>query len=281
MVITKILEGVLSAGQTSISFTDSDISNSLIRTYSSDDDLYPVSRTIAGNTLTITYEAQNTNKAIAVEIVKEGLDIVDNVTSTDTNKALSANQGKVLKDSIITSLSGLNDVNISSPAGDDILTYDAIEDEWTNTAMPSIPVNIDDLEDVTVTSPSNGQVLTYNDGEWVNAGSSAGGTIYSTSERAVGTWIDNSTLYQITADVGAVSAGSSKTVTYSDLGISNIDKVVYFDVMINGTHNSNFNRPDNVNTEFYTQLVSTGIFVRTYNTAITSAYATIRYTKSS
>ena len=279
MVITKILEGVLVAGQTSISFTDSDISNSLIRTYSSDDDLYPVSRTIAGNTLTITYEAQSTNKGIAIEIVKEGLDIVDNVTSTDTNKALSANQGKVLKDSIITSLSGLNDVNINTPEDDDMLIYD--NGEWINAAMPSIPANIDDLDDVTITSPSNGQVLTYNDGEWVNAGSSAGGTSYSTSERSVGTWIDNSTLYQITVDIGTLSANSSKTLAYSDIGISNVDKIVYLDIMINNTHNSNFNRPDNANTEFYTQMVATGIFIRTYNTAISSGYATIRYTKSS
>lgn len=159
MVITKILEGVLVAGQTSISFTDSDISNSLIRTYSTDDDLYPVSRTIAGNILTITYEAQSTNKAIAVEIVKEGLEIVDNVTSTDTDKALSANQGKILKDSIITSLSGLNDVNINTPEDDDILIYD--NDEWINTPMPSIPENISDLDDVSISSITDGQVLAW------------------------------------------------------------------------------------------------------------------------
>ena len=100
MTVTKILEQTLSAGSTSVSFTDADIPNSLIRVFSSNSDLIPVSRILSGNTLTVTYEAQSNAIDVAVEIVKAGLDIVDNVTSTDTDKALSAKQGKVLKDAI-------------------------------------------------------------------------------------------------------------------------------------------------------------------------------------
>lgn len=100
MVVRKILEKSLPVGQTSVTFTDSDIPNSLIRVYSSDSNLFPIDRTLAGTTLTINYEAQDSIKYIALEIVKQGLDIIDNVTSTDTDAALSANQGKVLKDLI-------------------------------------------------------------------------------------------------------------------------------------------------------------------------------------
>ena len=97
MVITKILEGTLNAGATSISFTDSDIPNSLVRIFSSKDNMYPKTRTLSGSTLTITYEAQSTNTSIAVALEKESLSIEDNLTSDSTSNALSAKQGKVLK----------------------------------------------------------------------------------------------------------------------------------------------------------------------------------------
>lgn len=100
MVISKILEGTLTAGQTSISFTDSDLPNSLIRVYSSNADIIPVSRTLTGTTLTVVYEAQVNNLGVAVEIVKDGMTINDTLTSDATDEALSAKQGKALKDAI-------------------------------------------------------------------------------------------------------------------------------------------------------------------------------------
>ena len=169
MVVRKILETTLAAGATTVTFTDSDIPNSLIRVYSNDPDLMPQTQTLSGTTLTITYEAQSSAKGIAVEIVKQGLDIVDNVTSTDIDKALSANQGKVLKDAI-----------------------DSI-------VIPTVPENITDLNDVSVTDIENGQVLAWNitSEKFENVGQSGGGSQnYSTSEVVIGKWIDNSDVYK-------------------------------------------------------------------------------------
>lgn len=146
MLVRKILETTLAAGSTSVSFTDSDILNSLIRVYSTDPDLMPVEQSLTGTTLTITYEAQSSAKGIAVEMVKQGLEIVDNLTSSDTDKALSAKQGKVLKDAI-----------------DDIV-------------IPTVPESITDLDDVIFTDPTNGQVLKYQNGIIVNGDESGGGS---------------------------------------------------------------------------------------------------------
>ena len=132
MLVIKILEATLVAGQETVTFTDSEIPNSIISTNCSDPDLYPVSSTLSGNVLTLTYEKQSSDKYIAVTLLKQDLDIVDNVTSEDSNKALSAKQGKLLKDAI-----------------------DSI-------VIPTVPENITDLDDVAISSIQNGQVLAWN-----------------------------------------------------------------------------------------------------------------------
>ena len=148
MVVRKILEKTLTAGSTSISFTDSDIPNSLIRVYSSKSNLFPVSQTLSGNVITITYEAQSSDTGIALEIVKQGLDIVDDVTSDDSDKALSAKQGKALKTLI------------------------------DNIVIPTVPENITDLDDVAVSDIQDNQVLAWNSTseKFENVNQSGGGS---------------------------------------------------------------------------------------------------------
>ena len=163
-LVRKILESVLTAGQTSISFNDSDIPNSLIRVYASKADLFPVRQTLSGNVITIEYEAQSNNVGIALEIVKQGLDIVDDLTTEDNTKALSANQGYVLK--------GLID----------------------NIVIPTVPENITDLDDVDVTNIANGQVLAWNSitEKFENVNQSGGSSIvYSDDEQLIGTYFGN------------------------------------------------------------------------------------------
>lgn len=147
-LVSKILEATLTAGSTMVTFTDTDIPNSLIRVFSSDSDIIPESRVLSGNSLTVTYPAQSNNIGVALEIVKQGLDIVDNVTSEDASKALSAKQGKVLKDAI-----------------DSII-------------IPTIPENITDLDDVNVSDIQSGQVLAWNSSteKFVNVDQSGGGS---------------------------------------------------------------------------------------------------------
>ena len=65
--------------------------------------------------------------------------VIDNLTSTSSTDALSANQGRVLK--------GLVDSKADAS---------------------SVPSDLDDLSDVTITSPASNQVLKYNGSAWVN-----------------------------------------------------------------------------------------------------------------
>lgn len=199
MVVRKIIERTLEEGQTSITITDTDIPGSLVRTYSNDPDLMPVQLVLTGSTLKIDYEAQSTDKYVAVELVKQGLDIIDNLTSTDTDAALSAKQGKVLKDLVdgiipIRNLTALDDVLVTNLTDGDILKYDAEEEKFVNYLLPDIPVYLGDLGDIVLDSVATGQVLTYNGAYWTNA-APTGGNNYSTTETAIGTW-NNDILYR-------------------------------------------------------------------------------------
>lgn len=192
MLVIKILEATLVAGQETVTFTDSQIPNSIISTNCSDPDLYPVSSTLSGNVLTLTYEKQSSDKYIAVTLLKQDLDIVDNVTSEDSDKALSAKQGKVLKDAI-----------------------DSI-------VIPTVPENITDLDDVSVSDIQSGQVLAWNSTteKFENVDQSGGGSgnDYSTTETAIGTWIDGSTLYRkVTKLTGTINLSAN---SWAGTGIS-------------------------------------------------------------
>ena len=198
MLVRKILETTLAAGDTSVTFTDSDIPNSLIRVYSTDPDLMPVEQSLTGTTLTITYEAQSSAKGIAVEMVKQGLEIVDNLISSDTDKALSAKQGKVLKDAI-----------------------DGI-------VIPTVPESITDLDDVTFTDPTNGQVLKYQNGIIINADESGGGSYpnYSKTEEVLCNWINNTAIYKIVYEFDSALSVSYNSITNTSIDTTNMGLVI-------------------------------------------------------
>lgn len=155
-LVSKILETTLTAGSTSVTFTDSDIPNSLIRVFSSDSNIIPESRILSGNTLTVTYAPQTSNIGVALEIVKQGLDIVNNLIDGGTDKALSAEQGHLLK----------NDID---GVAEDLSTLTETVNDL------DIPDNITDLDDVNVTSIQDGQVLAWDEdtGKFVNVSQSS------------------------------------------------------------------------------------------------------------
>lgn len=72
-----------------------------------------------------------------------------------------------------STLAGLTDVSLTSPVSGDQLTYDGAD--WVNTAVPTIPSDLDDLSDVALSSPTAGQVLKFDGNDWVNANESGGG----------------------------------------------------------------------------------------------------------
>ena len=65
-----------------------------------------------------------------------------------------------------TALSGLTtDVNISSPANNNVLQYSSSLSKWINSP---VSVYMSTLVDCVINSPSNGQLLQYNGSRWVN-----------------------------------------------------------------------------------------------------------------
>lgn len=183
--LIQIEEFEMQAGLTDIYYTTTGgLDNSLIGIYNDHYGVYPVNVEITGSGvnqgLHITYEAQTFDMNVAVLFLKGDLTINNTLTSNSETEALSAKQGKVLKDLIDSiqvtgALSDLDDVDLTSLTGGDILVYDGINQKWVNTAQPSIPSDLNDLDDVTITSPTNGQALVYNNGEWVNGNVSGGG----------------------------------------------------------------------------------------------------------
>lgn len=230
-LISKILEGTLASGATSISFTDADIPNSFIRIGSTDPDLMPVSQSLSGTTLTITYEAQSSSKGIVVNLVKAGISVIDALTSDDADNALSAKQGKTLKgliDALGTpALSDLTDVDFTSLTDGDIIVYDGINQKFINNSMPSIPSNITDLGDVIFTSPTEGQILSIDDdGNVVNTDAPDVLNIYSTTERVTGKWIDNHDIVTIVYDLGSDISIASTAWYISDIVPTNIQNLI-------------------------------------------------------
>ena len=67
-----VLTGTLTAGQTILTFTDSKITDTcLIDVYTDVFNIYPVDIAQSGTTLTLTFNAQETNLSVKV-IIKEG-----------------------------------------------------------------------------------------------------------------------------------------------------------------------------------------------------------------
>ena len=137
-LVRKILEATIPSGGSSATFNDSDIPNSLIRVYSTNSNIYPQNISLSGNTLTVTYEQVTSALGVAVELVKQGLEIDDNLTSDNNDHALSAKQGKVLKGLIdaipagITELSDLDDVDITDIEDGQVLAWNAVSEKFIN-----------------------------------------------------------------------------------------------------------------------------------------------------
>lgn len=287
MLVRKILETTLTAGQTSVQFTDSTIPNSLIRVFCNDESLVYTSMSLLGNTLTITYPVQTVNKNIALEIVKAGLTIANDLNTEDATQALSAAQGVALKTLINNlDLEDLYNVSVTEVETGDILTY--YGGEWINVPAKN---NITDMDDVAVSTIQDGQVLAWDEEEekFINVNQSGGfSIIYSETEQKIGKWIDGSDLYQKTINIGGLPANTTKNVAH---GITNISKIVYVEgaafrsssgnetcIPIPSTHYQTIGNQNEVSVNF------TNVIVRNGNSSASSfdyAWVTLRYTKTS
>ena len=137
--------------------------------------------------------------------------VVDNLTSTSTTDALSANQGRVLKGYVDNKIA-----NPSTKADGQVLTYDGTNDVWKAMTPSSSVSDLDDLSDVSITSPAANQVLKYDGSVWVNDTAPAGGH----------NMLDNSTI--ITGIKGAITEGTTNDDVVSGYGVgiwSNTDTI--------------------------------------------------------
>ena len=129
--IIQIEEFTLVAGNTDIVYSESGtMPNSLIGLYCDTYGVYPQEVKKEGNSIHITYEAQAVDIHVALIFFKGEFNVVNNLTSTSETDALSAAQGKALKDLIdamgVPALDELSDVNISEVSADNILIYDSV-----------------------------------------------------------------------------------------------------------------------------------------------------------
>lgn len=95
--------------------------------------------------------------------------VIDNLDSTSSTDALSANQGRVLKglvDAKADDLNDLSDVTITSPTSDQVLKYDG--SKWVNSTQSG--GSLAGLSDTQITTPTEGQLLTYDsvNSRWEN-----------------------------------------------------------------------------------------------------------------
>lgn len=126
----------------------------------------PATGMVNGDMYNITDDFTTDNRFIEGSgvSVKAGADIawVDSVSKWDI---LALGGGT-------DSLSGLQDVTLTSPSIGQVLEYDG--SKWANANLPTVPSDLDDLSDVTLSSPTSGQFLKYDGAKWVN-GSGGGG----------------------------------------------------------------------------------------------------------
>lgn len=244
-LVRKILEATIPSGGYSATFTDSDIPNSLIRVYSTNSNIYPQNISLSGNTLTVTYEVVSSALGVAVELVKQGLEIDDNLTSENTDHALSAKQGKVLK--------GLID---------------------------NIPDDLSSLSDVDITDIEDGQILSWDDTaqKFVNVDQS-GDVVYTLDETVIGKWINNKPLYQKTLYFD----GTAPRNTWTNHNISNVDMIWVYDCFGKRNSDYRYNGINYFGSDDYMAIAvnRTQIYISyPTETIMTNCYVTLRYTKT-
>lgn len=258
-LITKILETTLAAGATSVTFNDADIPNSLIRVFATNSNIYPLNISLSGNILTVTYEAQSSSMGVALELVKQGLEVIDGVSSTAADKALSANQGKILND------------NINTVSGD-------LSDLSNTVSGLVIPDEITDLSDVNVSSIQDGQVLAWDavSQKFVNVNQSGGSSeIYTTDEQLIGTYLGEN-LYRKVIPITQDWAFVANTWVKSNIPQGSIKSIINgrLQVTYGGTFSLHF-----IQLGFIDSMIA-GNCYRAFSAAANGANLIIEYTKT-
>ncbi len=117
-----------------------------------------------------TYD--NTQSGLTATNVQDAIDEVAQDVLSSGVASFNGRTGAVNPQSGDYDLTDMGDVNISTPANDDVLKYDSVTQKWVNGAGGGGGSStLAGLSDVDLTTPANGEVLTYDsvNSEWVNA----------------------------------------------------------------------------------------------------------------
>lgn len=144
------------------------------------------------------------------------------------------------KPTIPADLDDLSDVTLTSPSNGQTLVYDSTSEQFVNATPPSGVTTLAALTDVSLTTPASGNSLVFDGTEWSNDTLAAADisysqgvsvadkldslSTYSTTERAVGTWIDGSTIYEkVVTDTVTATANTQINVAHN---INNLGTIV-------------------------------------------------------
>lgn len=128
--------------------------------------------TVSAETATGGVDIRLTGSDASTDAVKIAAGSNVTVTRTDANTITIASTDTTGA----TTLDGLTDVVLTSPAVGEVLKYNGtswVNDTDLNTGSGAVALN--DITDVVVTTPTTGQVLKYNGTAWVNDTDSTGG----------------------------------------------------------------------------------------------------------
>ena len=163
-----------------------------------------------------------------------GVTIIDGLDSVATDCALSANQGRILKELIdntaggVTALAKLTDVSLSSLTNGQILKYDAVLKKWVNDTLDNTKVTWTNIEgkpaDLTETNIAKWNELAKNN--HIHTNKSA---LDKITEANITNWNDANNKKHTHSNKSVLDGITSAKVTNWDGVATNWNKAFYFD----------------------------------------------------
>lgn len=163
-----------------------------------------------------------------------GVTIIDGLDSVATDCALSANQGRILKELIdntaggVTALAKLTDVSLSSLTNGQILKYDAVLKKWVNDTLDNTKVTWTNIEgkpaDLTDTNIAKWNELAKNN--YIHTNKSA---LDKITEANITNWNDANNKKHTHSNKSVLDGITSAKVTNWDGVATNWNKAFYFD----------------------------------------------------
>ena len=163
-----------------------------------------------------------------------GVTIIDGLDSVATDCALSANQGRILKELIdntaggVTALAKLTDVSLSSLTNGQILKYDAVLKKWVNDTLDNTKVTWTNIEgkpaDLTDTNIAKWNELAKNN--HIHTNKSA---LDKITEANITNWNDANNKKYTHSNKSVLDGITSAKVTNWDGVATNWNKAFYFD----------------------------------------------------